>query len=81
MRANARRTAKWCNDQKCVYIGMEIIQRGYEALGLPHKSGFSHLAEFPHERIHWFVDESAPAAECLKIKDIRTGRVVTDPMS
>ncbi len=53
MRANARRSAKWHNDHKCIYIGMEIIECGYKALGIPHKPGFSHLAEYPHERIHW----------------------------
>jgi hypothetical protein len=78
MRANARRTAKWCNEHKQIYIGMEITQRAYEAHGLPHKPGFSHLAEYPPDRFHWFVDEAAPAEECLKIRDIRTGRVVID---
>jgi hypothetical protein len=80
MRANARRSAKYYNERKCIYIAMEIIQHAYEAHGLPHKPGFSHLAEYTHERFHWFCDEAAPAAECLKIRDDRTGRVVTDPM-
>jgi hypothetical protein len=82
MFANGRAYAAWCNKStrepyENIYIALELAQQAYRAHGLLHKLSPNNLSEQPPNRFTWLCDETADASRCVKVRDDRTGRLVT----
>jgi hypothetical protein len=92
-RANGRRYAALCNKavhaapwvkgdrtiQGGIYIALELAQKAYEAHGLPYEKGLSNMHRYDPRRFTWFCDDAGDAANCLKVRDDKTGRIVVWP--
>jgi hypothetical protein len=84
MRAKGHRHASWCNrfarePYQNLHIALELAEQAYKAHGLRYEEGSNKLHEYPPNRFTWLCDEAGDAKQCVKVRDDKTGRVVTWP--
>jgi len=92
-RANGRFYAALCNravheaawidgdmtTQGGIYIALKLAQQAYKAHGLPYERGVSNMHRYDPRRFTWFCEDAGDAANCLKVRDDKTGRIVVWP--
>jgi hypothetical protein len=60
-----------------IFRALELAENAYKAHGLPYESGLAKLGLYDPRRFTWLCDEAGKANDCVKVRDDKTGRIVT----